>query len=325
MNVPANAERLAITATYYDTVTGELDKAVQTYQQMIDTYQPDAAWCDNLGTDFAVLGRYENAMKITQQAVHLAPDRVSSHVNLASYALAEQRFDEARKVIREAQVENLDDYILHDELYALAFLGSDSAAMAEQQQWLTGKPEFENFGLALLSDTEAYGGHLSRARELTRRAVDSAIRADSKENGAVWEANASLQEAAYGDATEARDIATEALKLAPASHGVEAEAALAFAMAGAAERAESLVRDLGERLPLDTQMQSLWLPGIHAQLALDKNNPADALSALQAATAIEFGVIPFLNSVSCLNPVYVRGEAYLAAGQGMLLPPSFRR
>ena len=64
--------------------------------------------------------------------------------------------------------------------------------MAEQQQWFAGKPE-ENFGLALASDTEAYGGHLGKARELTKRAVDSAIRADNKENGAIWQGNAALR------------------------------------------------------------------------------------------------------------------------------------
>ena len=90
--------------------------------------------------------------------------------------------------------------------------------------------------------------------------------------------------------------------------GVEVEAALAFAMAGETARAESLAQDLGKRHPLDTQMQSLWLPAIHAQLALNKKNPAAALNTLQAASAIELGI-------DCLYPTYVRGEAYLAAGQ----------
>jgi hypothetical protein len=112
------------------------------------------------------------------------------------------RFDEARQIIHAAQARNSDDFRLHQTLYALAFLGADSAAMAEQQQWFAGKPEFENFGLALASDTEAYGGHLGKARELTKRAVDSAIRADSKETAAIWQANAALQQAAYGDATQ---------------------------------------------------------------------------------------------------------------------------
>ena len=141
--------------------------------------------------------------------------------------------------------------------------------MAEQQQWFAGIPE-ENFGLALASDTEAYAGHLGKARELTKRAVDSAIRADSRENGAIFQAIAAQREAAFGNAAEARQSATEALKLAPASQGVGVEVALAFAMAGDTARAESLAQDLGKRYPLDTQMQALWLPAIHAQVALEK-------------------------------------------------------
>ena len=219
----------------------------------------------------------------------------------------------------------MDDYILHSALYALAFLGADSVAMAEQQQWFAGKPEYKNFGLALASDTEAYGGHLGKARELTKRAVDSAMRADSKETGAIWQANAALEQAAYGNAAEARQSAAEALKLAPASQGVEVEAALAFAMAGDTARAESLAQDLGKRFPLDTQMQSLWLPAIQAQLALDKKNPASALNALQAASPIELGQIVFVNNISCLYPVYVRGEAYLAAGQGSAAAAEFQK
>ena len=114
---------------------------------------------------------------------------------------------------------------------------------------------------------------MGKARELTKRAVDSAIRADSKENGAIWQANAAVLQAAYGNTAEARQSAAEALKLVPASQGVEVEAALALAMAGDTTRAESLSQDLGKRFPLDTQMQSLWLPAIQAQLALDKRNP----------------------------------------------------
>ena len=115
------------------------------------------------------------------------------------------------------------------------------------------------------------------------------------------------------------------MKLAPASQGVESEAALAFAMAGDTARAESLAQDLNERFPLDTQMQSLWLPAIQAQLALDRKNPATALKALHADSAIELGQIQFVNNISCVYPVYVRGEAYLAAGQGKPAAAEFQK
>jgi DNA-binding winged helix-turn-helix (wHTH) protein/tetratricopeptide (TPR) repeat protein len=317
-------EKLGIAAEYYHVVTGELDKAAQTYQEAIESYPRSVGVYGNLGLVYGAQGQYEKAAEVTRQALRLAPGRSYLYGNLANYALALQRFDEARQSIHDAQARKLDDLVLHNALYALAFLGADSAAMAEQQQWFAGKAE-ENSGLALASDTEAYGGHLGKARELTKRAVDSAIRADNKENGAIFQAIAAQREAAFGNPAEARQSAPEALKLAPASQGVEVEAALAFAMAGDAARAESLAQDLGKRFPLDTQIRSLWLPAIQAQLALDKKNPTAALNTLQAASAIELGQIQFVANISCLYPTYVRGEAYLAAGQGSPAAAEFQK
>jgi serine/threonine protein kinase/tetratricopeptide (TPR) repeat protein len=318
-------EKLDITADYYSSVTGELDKAVQTYQEEIESYPRLAATYQNFGTVYSSQGQYDKAVEVTRQGLRLALDQlIGYYTALANYTLALQRFDEARQIVHEAQARKLDDFILHNALYALAFVGSDSAAMAEQQQWYAGKPQ-ENVGLALASDTEAYGGHLGKARELTKRAVDSAVRADSKDTGAIYLANAALEQVAYGNAVEARQSAAEALQLVPTSQGVESEAALAFAMAGDAGRAETLAQDLGKRFPLDTQMQSLWLPVIQAQLALDKKNPTSALTALQAATPIELGQIMFVANISCLYHVYVRGEAYLAAGQGTTAAAEFQK
>jgi serine/threonine protein kinase/Tfp pilus assembly protein PilF len=319
-------EKLAIAAVYYQNVTGELDKAAQTSQDAIESYPRNWPAYSNLGTVLSAQGQYEKAVEVTKQALRLAPDRLTLYANLANDDLALQRFDEARQMIHEAQARKGDAFILHNALYALAFLGADSAAIAEQLQWFAGKPDYENFGLALASDAEAYGGHLGKAQELTKRAVDSAIRADSKENGAIWQANAALEESAYDNPTQARQSAAEALKLVPTSLSVEVEAALAYAMAGDTTRAESLAQDLGKRFPLNTQMQSLWLPAIQAQLALDKRNPASALTDLQAAASpIELGQIGFVNNISCFYPTYIRGEAYLAAGQGSAAAAEFQK
>jgi len=318
-------EKLRITADYYSAVTGELDKAAQTFQEAVERYPREAPAYGNSGIIYAEQGQYEKGAEATRQGLRLAPDYGVGYENLAISTLALQRFDEARQIIHEAQARKLDDEGLHNVLYALAFLGADSAGMAEQQQWFARKADYENWGLALASDTEAYGGHLAKARELTKRAVDSAIRADNSESGAIWRANAALQQAAFDNAAEARQMAAEALKLAPASQGVESEAALAFAMAGNTAQAESLAKDLNKRYPLDTQMQSLWLPAVQAQLALDRKNPALALTGLQAASLIELGQIPFVLNISCLHQVYVRGEAYLAAGQGTAAAAEFQK
>jgi hypothetical protein len=109
------------------------------------------------------------------------------------------------------------------------------------------------------------------------------------------------------------------------SRGVESQTALAFGMAGDMARAESLAQDLGKRFPFDTQMQSLWLPAIQAQLALDRKDSTAALNALQSGSPIELGTIQFGANTTCLYPTYVRGEAYLAAGQGSPAATEFQK
>jgi eukaryotic-like serine/threonine-protein kinase len=317
-------ERLLIASSYYRSVTGELDKAAEIHQAQITSYPRTAAGAyGNLGIDYVEEGQYEKAEECTRQSMRLGTDP-SVYGQKGTNDLALQRFDDARETIRQAEARKLDGIDIRVLLYALAFLASDSAAMAEQQQWFAGRPE-ENFGLSLASDTEAYGGHLGKARELTKRAVDSAIRADSKETGATWQAIAAQREAVYGNPAEARRDAALALRLAPTSQAVAVEASLAYALAEETSSAESMAQDLSKKFPLNTQIQSLWLPAIHAQVALDRKDPAAALNALQAASPLELGGILFTVNTSCLYPAYVRGEAYLAAGQGKEAAAEFQK
>ena len=318
-------EGLLIAATYYLDVMGELDKATQANQEFLGSYPQEGRTYNNLGNIFAMQGRYEKSLEAYRHAIRLQPDSSAPSLNLGNNLLALQRYEDARQAIREAQARQLDDYMLHIQLYALAFLKTDAVGMAEQQKWFAGRPE-ENYELSLASDTEAYGGRLTKARQLTRQATDSATRADSKESAAIWQENAALREAAFGNAVEAKQYAAEGLKLAPASEGAGVEAALAYAMAGDTARAETLAQDLNKRYPVDTQMQALWLPATRARLAMNRRNPTEALDQLQSATGpIEFGLIQFVSNISCLYPTHIRGEAYLAAGQGSAAAAEFQK
>jgi serine/threonine protein kinase/tetratricopeptide (TPR) repeat protein len=317
-------EKLTITARYYANVTDEVDKAEQTFLEGIQTYPRERGAHLGLAEIYLVQGQYEKASEAYRESLRLDSDIEAPYVDLAMSLLALQRFDEAQQIVQQAETRKLDNELVHEALYAVAFLRSDSQAMAEQQQWFTGTPA-ENFGLSLASDTEAFAGHLMKAREVTKQSVDSAIRVDSKESGGIWLENAALREDAYGNTTSAKQQAAEGLKLYPASQAVQAEAGLAFAMAGDAARAESLAQDLNKRFPLDTQMQSLWLPAIKAQLAINRKNPSDAIRDLQPTLSVEFGTIRFVNNVSCLYPTYIRGEAYLANGQGKEAATEFQK
>ncbi|HLY63978.1 MAG TPA: tetratricopeptide repeat protein, partial [Chloroflexota bacterium] len=233
-------EKLLITSDYYSSVTGELDKAAQAYEDMIANYPRDGAGYGNLGTVYSSQGRYEEALEITQQQQRLEPGILAPYTNIADFYLALGRLEQSRAEIHDALGRKMDDPIFHMALYALAFLSNSSAAMAEQQQWFAANADSEHFGLSLAADTEAYAGRLDKAGEFTRRAVDSAIRADSKESAATWWQNAALRAAAFDNKSEARQAAETGLKLYPDSQGVRVEAALAYAMAGDSERGHAM-------------------------------------------------------------------------------------
>ncbi len=324
-NHSSEREKLSIAGQYYTNVTGELDKAAQTYQEYGENYPRSRVGHSNLALVFGQQGQYEKALAALNEALRVAPD-IANYGNAANFNLALQRFDAARQSIRDEHARNLDEFIAHSALYALAFLGSDSAAMAEAQKWYAGSPDNELYGLALAADTEAYAGRVAKARELTKRAVESSLRVDSKENAGIWHANAAIQQAAYGSSAEAKQSAADALKLAPTSPDVQSEAALALAMAGDSAQAESLVQNLAKAHPVDTQIQALWIAPTRAQLALNKKNASGALTALEAAPSpLEFGQISFVNNISCLYPAYIRGQAYLAAGQGTAAAAEFQK
>ena len=318
-------EKLAITASYYFNVTGELDKAAQTAEETIRSYPNSLGTYLVLGSAYESQGLFEKAIESYRQFLRFYPDDAAPYGDLLNSMLALQRFDEARQTVHEAQERKLDSFVIRNALYALAFLKMDSQAMTQQLQWFAGKPE-ENAGFSLASDTEAYAGHLSKARELTKQSVDSAIHADSKETGAIWQEIAAQREAAFGNISEGQREAVQGLKLYPASQGVEVEAALALALAGDMGQAESLAQDLNNRFPLDMQVQSLWLPATRAQLALNRKNPSEALANLERTTPpVELSSISFVTNVSCLYPTYIRGQAYLAAGQGTQAAAEFQK
>jgi tetratricopeptide (TPR) repeat protein len=263
----------------------------------------------DLSQTYGSEGQYEEALKVAHQYQQLAPDNVGGYDQIANVTIALQRFDEARKAIQEAQARKLDDYFLHVALYGLGFLSSDSQTTATERRWFREDPAYENSGLSLDSDTEAYAGRITKARVLTKRAVDSAVRTDSKENGAIWWENAALREAAIGNFGEARSDVAAGLHLYPASPSVQVEAALAYALVGDA-----------------SQAQSLWLPSINAQIAIDRKNAAAGIEYLERALPpIEYGNITFINQASCLYPTYIRGQAFLAAGQSAQAAAEFQK
>jgi eukaryotic-like serine/threonine-protein kinase len=316
-------EKYRISALYYQFAAEDLEQSIQTYQLWAKSYPQDVTPAGNLGAIYSELGQYEKAVSETQDSMRLDPNTVTGYSNLAGLYLVLGRQDDAWKVAEEAHQRNLDAEQLHWVIYQLAFFKGDAAEMARQVDWASGKPGDEDVLLSYQSDTEAYYGHLVKARDYSRRAVDSASRNDSKETAGVWQVNAALREAEYGNVAVAKQDIAAALVLT-SGRDVRMLAALASARVGETARAKSIVEELERSYPTDTILRAYWLPTIKAAMELDANNPAQAVVLLEAAAPYELGEPPQYQ-LGSMYPVYIRGEAQLAAHNGAAAAVEFQK
>jgi Flp pilus assembly protein TadD/predicted Ser/Thr protein kinase len=319
----SDRERFYIEATYYGFVTGEVEKANQSYAQLVQAYPDDFAAHTNLGNNLNVLGEYEKAAAEMRLSLQIAPGGVAYSNLMASY-LALNRTDEAKVVFQEAQSRKLDIPYVHLARYYLAFLQGDASAMQEQTAWAMGKAGVEDWMLSIQADTEAYYGRLAKARDYSQRAVESAMRNNAKETAALWRANESLREAEFGNAARARQGATDALALS-AGRAVALLSALALARAGDVGQSEKLVEKLNREYPLDTTIQGYWLPTVRAALQLDRGNSQGAIEMLQRASSYESAEPSPFQYFGAIYPAYVRGEAYHKMGRGLQAATEFQK
>ena len=315
-------EKYRIAGLYYTFVTGELEQASQVYELWAKSYPQDAVPIGNLGSIYGNLGRWEKALDKAQESQRLEVD-VIGYFNLIDSYLALNRPEDAKKMIGQAQQGKFEGDFLHLAIYQLAFVKGDMAEMERQVAWAAGKPGTEDLLLSFQSDTEAYYGRLARARDFSRRAVDAAVRADSRETAALWQVNAALREAEFGNTAAAKQNAAAALSLAP-GRDVKLFAALTLARIGETARAKAIVEELEKTHPSDTVLKVYWLPLVKAAIELNANNSAQALVSLEAAAPYELGQPPQL-LLGTLYPAYVRGQAQLMGHNGIAAATEFQK
>jgi DNA-binding winged helix-turn-helix (wHTH) protein/tetratricopeptide (TPR) repeat protein len=315
-------EEFYIAEHYEIFVTGNLEAARRVDELSAQTYPRDTSFT-NLGLIYSELGDYDSALIAFENALKFNAETGYRYANLMGGYLQLNRLDDAKATAREAQRRHIDYPEIHLNLYWVAFLQHDAAAMEREALGMMGKPGHEDQMLNYEADTAVYGGQLAKARVLTRRAVEAAQKADEKEAPALYLADAAVREALVGNADLAKQQARAALAIS-SSRDAEALSAFALGLAGDSARATQLAGDLGRRFPQDTIVESNYLPIIHAAALLRGNASGKAIEVLAAAAPHELGGnIETLNFV--LYPVYMRGKAYLAAKQGTPAAAEFQK
>ncbi len=316
-------EKLAISSFYDLVVTGNLEAARKSYQLWAQTYPRDEEPPSYLWIAYTFLGNYQKGQAAASQAVKINSGSGNNEVNLAYADQWINQLDQAKATVQEARAHHVDSPWFPLVLYNVDFLLHDAAGMERQVAEATAKPGVDDQILFLESETAAYGGELTKSRQLMRSAVDSAQRSDEKETAAEYQAHASVREALAGDLPAAKQDAQAALVRAK-NKQVEGFAGIALGLAGDSAGAERLAGDLGKHFPEDTIVQFNYLPTIHAAIALRNGGAERAVEALAAASAYELGQTN-TSMTFALYPVYLRGAAYLAAKQGAAAEAEFQK
>lgn len=317
-------EKWLIEGVYYYHVTGDILKARRSFELLINLY-PDSQYGHGSVADIAeMLGDYNVGLTEYLAAVRIPPASSVFYRDAVNSYLAVDRIENALAEVKNAHAAGLDAN-LSAIRYSIDFYRGDNSGMAQEVAGATGKAGIEDLVFELEADTAAYSGQLRKARGLSERAADSAERAGGKEISAQYHAASAVREGLFGEPERAVEQAMIA-KDYVSDRDIAYAVALALAYAGDLKRADTLTEEVARKFPEDTIAQCNYLPTLRAKLALARANPQQAITALAPAVSCELG-LPSYSYYNWANlyPVYVRGEAYLAAQSGAKAVEEFQK
>ncbi|HEY4363272.1 MAG TPA: protein kinase [Bryobacteraceae bacterium] len=325
-NRTSDPEKFFISANYERVVTGNMEKAAQIGESWAQTYPRDVRAHSQWSGALRRTGRFDRAVEESSKAIAVEPDIVFGYEGQALNYLYLERPEEADKMLLMALDRKLQSSYFFLLRYQVAFLRGDADAMQRQVALARDRPDTDDAMALAQALVAAYSGRLQRARDLSRHAVDLAMRGGNRERAATFEAAAAVYESLFGNAKEAQARATGALEL---SRGRDVEFAAAFAEAQLGNMADSqkLATDLNRRFPENGSVQYQYLPALLALAALREGDPQKAERQLQSAERYDLAPNELsLNAFyGAMYPAYVRGEAFLLEGNGAAAAAEFQK
>ena len=310
-------EKFYLTVRYMDTVSGDTAKTMQTFELWHQLYPRDLAPLNGLSSRYQIVGEYEKALAVAQEALAVRPDYYVSYANLSSSYQALNRFDEAKKICAAAAAAKHDSLYTHQTTFEIASLEHDQETLQREIAAAKGTPS-EDTIVTLQALTLAKSGKMRLARQMFERSYASRRLVGLSDHAAYTMAAEAVIEADFGFEKRAKKQARESLRL---GRGIDAEenAAEALALAGQAKQASSLAEDLHRRFPRHVPLNSACLPTILATIEIRRRNPAKAVQLLQQAIPYDY------SEFASLAPVYIRGQAYLRLGAGKEAAAEFQK
>jgi eukaryotic-like serine/threonine-protein kinase len=317
-------EKLKIASDYYALVTGDLEKSIESLELLTRTYPRDYPAHNNLAARYETIGQFEKAIDEARETIRLNPNVANPYGVLAIAFSRLNRFDEAKQVYEQALAQKMDITLYHANLYRIAFVQGDTAAMQRQLDWTGGKPD-EYAALLWQGDIAAFLGELRKAREFYNRAVDAELSRDMKENATNEISLDASRAAVVGNCQQAREGISRASASPPTPFSFF-RMGIALALCGELGQTQSLADEYAKRFPKDTLINAVWLPVIRAAIEIRRDNHGQAIRFLQSASRYDkVGGYPGVYGSVAYWPEYLRGQAYLAQRTGPEAAAEFQK
>ena len=307
-------EKLYITSHYYAD-SGQLDKGITALELYKQTYPRDMTPYNNLANIYNSLGQYENALDNARQAVQLDPQSATGYSNLSQAYVGLNRLDEAKATVNQALQKKLGSSYLHLQLAGIALAQNDMATVEREVELAKVGPDGEMNVFGGRSAIAACRGQMRQSREFGQKSRDAAERLNLKEGAANEYTQEAFMEAIVLNKSRALEDVAQGLRLSN-SPNVVLNSAITLAIAGEDKRAAKLADDVARQRPYDTLVQFASVPLVKAQIEINNGNPAKAIDLLDGAM-----IYARVNTAV----LYVRGNAYLKAGQGGEAVQAFQR
>jgi serine/threonine protein kinase/tetratricopeptide (TPR) repeat protein len=307
-------EKLYIAGHYYQNVTGDLSKVVETLELSTRTYPRNLDSWVNLGVAYTAIGDFAKAKTATQRALAIQPDDGIAQENYLSMLIILDELPEAKEAAaRDLHTPVADSAEFRQYLVPLYFMLGDQAGIQEQVDWASGRPQEYLLTQAVALVTE-FQGRYQAADALYRKAFNQAQQQKLPDVAASITLLSAQGKALAGMCKEVPGLVKQALSLDRSNVTIRS-AGLPAALCGEAKLVMPLLQDLDKRYPQDTLTNTLFLPQTRAADDLAHHHPEQALHELESMGSY--------NLIS--QQEYLRGLAYLDLHDGANAAEAFRK
>jgi eukaryotic-like serine/threonine-protein kinase len=301
-------EKLHILMRYNSSVLGDVDETIRVLKAWTELYPDDASAWTNLANQEVWLGENAAAIHDGQRAMSLNPGMETAYVVLATAYLHSGRLDRAAAICAQSIARHLDGFGTHRVLHQIASVRGDAAGMEREMDWANGKPA-ERFMLTEALQSAFRSGQIQKGLEMSARALQLGKEMGLQNYMAAPNAR-NLNDLGF------KDQALQLLGQVPAGYDSGDYRFDLLAFGDEAKGAALLQADLAKS-PSDTLLNEEFAPEERAAMALRHNQPAAAVKAMAPPSG--------LIETHTFDATYVRGEAFLAAGDAANAAREFRK